>query len=103
IPPAPPSAGRAVAVRGHPPATAGLRSGLYGKAEFDRGDRTVVSVPKAALVERGQVASVYVVDDAGEAHLRIVTLGKERDGRVEVLSGLAEGERVVIDGASRLT
>jgi multidrug efflux system membrane fusion protein len=95
-------ASRSVTVKIDLPVTRGLRSGMYGRAEFPRGERRALTVPKAALVERGQIVSVYVVDGHGEAHLRVVTLGKESGERVEVLSGLAEGDRVVIDGAGRL-
>jgi membrane fusion protein, multidrug efflux system len=102
IMPAADPASRSVMVKIDLPATSGLRSGMYGRAEFARGERTALTVPKAALIERGQLVSVFVVDDLGEARLRVVTLGKEREGRVEVLSGVSEGDRVVVDGAGGL-
>ncbi|MBI1736683.1 MAG: efflux RND transporter periplasmic adaptor subunit [Candidatus Rokubacteria bacterium] len=80
----------------------GLRSGLYGRARFVVGERRTLVVPRAAVVDRGQLRSVFVVDGAATARLRLVTTGRAWDGGVEVLSGLAEGDRVVVEGAERL-
>jgi multidrug resistance efflux pump len=102
ITPAADPGSRTVTVKIDLPATPGLRSGMYGRAEFARGERIALTVPKAALVERGQLVSVFVVDERDEAHLRVVTLGKEREGRVEVLSGLSEGDRLVVGAAATL-
>jgi RND family efflux transporter MFP subunit len=76
------------------PAAPGLRSGLFGRAVFDTGVRRVLAVPLNAVVERGQLASVFVVEQ-GAARMRLVTLGARRDGQVEILSGLNGGESVV--------
>lgn len=77
------------------PAAPNLRSGIFGRATFASGGRPVVSVPPAAVVERGQLQQLYVVED-GQARLRIVTAGRKAGDRVEVLSGLAAGEKVVV-------
>jgi len=54
-------------------------------------------VPSAAVVERGELTSVYVVTDKGEARLRQVRLGRTTGGQTEVLSGLQPGEKVALD------
>lgn len=77
---------------------AGLRSGLYGQLLLPGGERSGLSVPSSAVISRGQMKSVFTVDDA-TARLRLVTLGELLDGRYEVLSGLAAGDRVVLDPA----
>lgn len=102
IAPAADPASRSVTVKIDLPAASGLRSGLYGKAELARGSRTALTLPKSSLVERGQLVSVFVVDEQGTARLRVVTLGKDAGDRVEVLSGVSDGERVVVDGAGAL-
>lgn len=56
-------------------------------------------VPRAAV--RDGIA--WVVDADGVAHRREVTAGLQGDGQVEVVSGLAAGERVVVAGASLLS
>ncbi len=74
----------------------GLRSGLYGQLLLPGDERNGLSVPSSAVVSRGQIQSVFTVQD-GTARLRLVTLGEMLDGRYEVLSGLAAGDRVVLD------
>jgi len=54
-----------------------------------------ISIPDDAVVWRGSQASVYVVNNTGKAELRMVRTGTKSNGRISVLSGLAEGDRVV--------
>lgn len=56
-----------------------------------------VYVPASAVVRRGEMSGVYVVDAKGVARLRQVRLGRGDDSRTEVLAGLAAGERVALD------
>lgn len=81
----------------------GLRSGSYGKAFFRTGSSQGVAVPAQAVVTRGALTSVWVVGSDGMARLRLVKLGRALDGRVEVLSGLAAGERIVTAGMERVS
>jgi RND family efflux transporter MFP subunit len=80
-----------------------LRSGLFGRARFPSGQKQALTIPRRAIVERGQLIGVFVVDDAGIARMRLVKTGKSFDDRVEILSGLGEGERIVTGGAQSLT
>ncbi len=75
-----------------------IRSGLYGKARFITGQTQAITIPQKAVVERGQLTSVYVVDQSGIARMRLVKTGKTYSDRVEALSGLKEGEQIVVDG-----
>ena len=102
IPASDPSS-RTVTVKLDLPVDPGLRSGLFGRARFPAGERQVLVVPSSALVERGQLTAVYVVDDQAIARLRLVTAGGRHADRVEILSGLDAGERVVVEGASRVS
>jgi RND family efflux transporter MFP subunit len=77
------------------PAVAQLRSGLFGRAQFSRGTRSSLLVPQTAVLERGQLQGVYVLDQNKIAGLRYVTVGKSNGLAVEVLAGLEEGERLV--------
>lgn len=56
-----------------------------------------VAVPLAAVVSRGDLRAVYVAGEGGSYLLRQVRLGRTHGDEVEVLSGLAEGERVALD------
>ena len=80
-----------------------IRSGLYGKARFIIGQTQAVTIPPKAVVERGQLTSVYVVDQSGVARMRLVKIGKTYADRVEMLSGVSEGEQVVIDGVEAVS
>ena len=75
-----------------------LRTGLSGRATItgDLTDRLVI--PSAAVHSRGGLELVVVRSVDGTARTRAVTTGRELDGdRVEVLSGLDEGEQVAVD------
>lgn len=83
------------------PAAPHLRSGLFGRAVFATGQREALTMPKKAVVERGSLQSVFVIDGK-VARLRLVTLGSSTGDRVEVLSGLNEGESVASSAPSGL-
>ena len=89
------SASRTYIVKLDLPAMPNLRTGMFGRAIFPLGMQKVVAVPLAALMERGQLQSVYVVED-GVAHTRLITTGRRNSDAVEVLSGLNAGEKVVL-------
>ena len=72
-----------------------LRSGLFGRALFDTGGRKILTVPGAGVMERGQLQSVYVAEN-NIAHTRLVTIGTRVKDRVEVLSGLNQGDHVIV-------
>src|SRR6185312_2054932 len=72
-----------------------LRSGMFGRALFDTGGRNVLTVPSAGVMQRGQLQSVYIAEN-NIAHARLVTLGTRLKDKVEVLSGLNQGDRVIV-------
>jgi RND family efflux transporter MFP subunit len=74
----------------------GLHPGMTVKVAFVIGEGERLLVPKSALVQRSEVAGVYVVDGARVA-LRQLRLGHRFGDQVEVLAGLAEGERIAAD------
>ena len=94
IVPAVDASSRAYTVKIDLPALAQLRSGMFGRAVFSNGTRSVLAVPAAAVTERGQLQSVMVAD-GGYAHTRLVTVGQKSGDKVEVLSGLSAGEKVI--------
>ena len=77
-----------------------FRSGLFGKARFNTGAKQVLTVPVQSVLERGQLTFVYVVDPAKIAHMRLIQTGKRYGDRVEILSGLSEGDQVVLEPLS---
>jgi len=94
IVPAVDAASRAYTVKIDLPTLPDVRSGVFGRAYFPLGTRTVTAIPAAAMIERGQLQSVFVVED-GTARNRLVTTGRSSNGEIEVLSGLSAGEKIV--------
>jgi RND family efflux transporter MFP subunit len=68
----------------------GVRSGTFGKARFRGTSRRAVTVPASAIVRRGQLTSVFVVEN-GFARVRLVSLRES-----EVLAGLTDSEVVIL-------
>ena len=77
------------------PKSSALRSGLFGRARFNGPPRRALTVPRSALLDRGQLTFVYVVDAEGSARLRPISPGASADDRVEVLAGVRDNDLVV--------
>lgn len=95
------AASRAFTAKIDLPAVPNLRSGLFGRARFATGTHPVTAVPVNAVIERGQIHWVFVVE-GGAARGRIVTLGERHQDSVEVLSGLKPGETIVAPAPGEL-
>jgi RND family efflux transporter MFP subunit len=80
----------------------GLKSGAFARVLFPAGRHTLVAVPQTAVLDRAGITGVFVVDAQGNAQFRMIRTGKIEAGRVEVLSGLNSGERVVSGNALAL-
>lgn len=79
----------------------GLRTGLFARVLVDGPEKAFLAVPGSALVSKGQLTGVFVVDAKGVVSYRLVRAGRATGGMVEVLSGLAEGETVISKGAEQ--
>ncbi len=76
-----------------------LKPGLLMRVDLFKNGREALTIPEEALLYRGRDMFVFVVDSTtNKAARRQVTLGARRLGEVEVLSGLAEGDKVVTHG-----
>jgi multidrug efflux pump subunit AcrA (membrane-fusion protein) len=101
IVPAADPATRSFMVKIELPADPSLRSGLFGRAQIARGERAALLIPRTAVVERGQLQGIYVLDQNRMAGLRYITLGKPSAAQVEVLAGLQAGETLIADPDGR--
>jgi len=77
------------------PSSSRMRAGMYGTAEFANGAKQAILIPRSAVVSRGSLNCVYVLDGQGIAQLRYLTLGAPQGNLVEVLSGVSAGEKLV--------
>lgn len=78
----------------------GLRTGQYAKVFLPIGKRRAIAVRQEAVISKGQLTGVYVVDEKGAAIYRLVRVGKPlEDNMVEIISGLSAGERIISSGA----
>ncbi len=84
------------------PMSPGIRSGMFGRARFAGEQQETLTVPESAVISRGQLTGVIVADQANRARFRLVKPGKRYADRVEILSGLELGERIVLDGLDRI-
>jgi len=82
----------------------GLKSGMFGRGAISL-ESTIkgMMVPRKSIVDRGALTSVWVVDKDSIAHMRLVKAGKVSGDKVEILSGLTDGERVVSSGAEKVS
>ena len=75
-------------------------SGSAATLALPRGTRRAILVPAGAIVRQGDLTGVRTAK-AGQATLRWVKLGRAQGGTVEVLSGLAPGDTVLVAGGGR--
>jgi membrane fusion protein (multidrug efflux system) len=78
-----------------------LRAGQFGRVSVPVRERPAVLVAEGAVVRRGQIESVFVIEE-GVARLRLVKTGRRHNGQVEVISGLTGGEKVASKDAHLL-
>ena len=83
------------------PKADGLRTGQFGRVSVPVAEVKLLMVPKASVIKRGQMELVFVAKD-GKAALRLVKTGRALNGSIEVLSGLEEGEQVVISDVAKI-
>ncbi len=82
----------------------GLKSGMFGRGVIALGSTVNgLLLPKQAVVERGALTSVWVLDKDNIARMRLIKSGRTVGDKVEVISGLSDGERVVVGGVEKVS
>ncbi|MCA1979024.1 MAG: efflux RND transporter periplasmic adaptor subunit [Thiobacillus sp.] len=82
--------------------TGQLKPGMFVRATAQLGGRTsAILLPEQVIVPRADGNYVFLAVN-GKAELRKVALGRREPGRVEILSGVAPGDNVVLDGQIKL-
>jgi membrane fusion protein (multidrug efflux system) len=79
-----------------------VKPGMFGRVRIQYDQRMgALLIPKQAVLEEDDESAVFVVRDS-MAIRRVVTTGYTSDDRIEILDGVAEGERIVITGQATL-
>lgn len=76
-----------------------LRPGMLIKVRIEQPIRKALMVPERAIAPLRGDQFVYMVDENSIAHKRTVQLGQRINGEVEIVSGITEGEAIVVDGS----
>ena len=85
------------------PAGTTARTGSFGRARFAGKPRRTLAVPSASLVRRAGLTFVFTTDTNNQAHLRPVVPGDVEGDRTEILTGISEGDLVVLTPPASLT
>lgn len=80
-----------------------LRAGMYVEGRIELGSSTALTLPRAAVVRRDGFSYVFGVAADNRVSRKRVDVGRLVDDRIEILSGLADDERVVERGAGFLS
>lgn len=79
-----------------------FRPGMFAKGVIDVGAQAALTVPQTSVVFRDNKAGVFVIDATNHARFLAVKTGARAGDRVEIVSGLAPGQRVAVQGAGFL-
>lgn len=79
-----------------------LRPGMLLTVELERGRDYTLMIPESAVIPIRNEQHVYRINDESRAEMTVVSIGRRLPGWVEVLSGLEEGDQVIIEGTVRV-
>lgn len=79
-----------------------LKSGMFARVAVGNADNETLVVPQAAVLHRGQLRGLFVVDQDKRVRLRWIRTGAAHEDLIEVLSGLNPGEQVVVENPTQL-
>jgi len=81
-----------------------LRPGMYARATVDFGSNYNIMIPDQAAVKMQGAGTrqVFVLNPDNTVRVKVVTLGRHLDGKYEILSGLDEGDAIVVKGQATL-
>lgn len=84
----------------------GLRAGMFARGEFELSSSNALTVPQEALSLREGFSYVFRLSeqngDLAKANQIKVQLGRRQDNRIEIISGINSGDRLVASGAAFL-
>lgn len=95
--------GRSILLRASVPNPDGsLRPGMFARVQLHFADTQSLMVPETALAPSGEAQYVYRISSDGTVQRLAVEVGLRREGMVEILSGVQEGDQVVVSGLQKI-
>jgi membrane fusion protein (multidrug efflux system) len=81
-----------------------LKAGMLMRLKLRKNPRQALIVPEEAIITVGDVNSVMIIQEGEDvtAERQPVKIGARRNGDVEILDGLEEGQKVITHGALRV-
>jgi len=80
-----------------------LKSGMFARVPLTIGEKRMIRIPLSAVVRRGQLTGVFMVDGEKTARFRLIRLGRTYGYQVEVISGLQDGAVLVAAPESKVS
>ena len=80
----------------------GVKAGMFARGDFDIGERSALTLPQSAVLQRDGFAWIFKVGADGKVSQNKVAVGRRAGERVEVVSGLDASTRVVASGGGFL-
>lgn len=78
-----------------------LRGGFYSTVRIPVGKNPKLFINENSVVTRGELKGIYTVNEEGVITMRLVKSGKKKNGMMEILSGLTEGDRIIVKGVDK--
>jgi hypothetical protein len=75
---------------------------MFARVEVVVGESQLMAIPSSAIVRQGQLTGLFVVTPEHTARFRLIRMGRNLGDMVEVLSGLSEGTRFVVNPSPEL-
>jgi RND family efflux transporter MFP subunit len=87
---------RSFRVRAMLPEDNAVRSGMFAKVEIPVGEVGKLMIPSTAVKYEGQLTGIYLIDAYQIAHFRLIRVGKTFGDKIEVVSGLKDGDAYIV-------
>jgi RND family efflux transporter MFP subunit len=85
------------------PPNSGVRAGMFAEVAIEQPGLAKILISRDHLISRGQLKGVYTINGQDKLSTRWLRLGKTYGNKIEVLSGLTEGESYVVPGDNKLS
>ena len=79
-----------------------IRAGMYARVKVPIGEKDIILIPSSALIYHGQLTGIYYVDNQRIVHFRLVRTGRRFGDQVEVLSGVKEKDRYIVNAKEKI-